>query len=111
MLPGSAYGGGNYVVMFCRRLTTVTSTLPPLHPLPSLCVGRARLRLCRARRLSELLGVAWPSVVSHLANEAASRGKVPEAVGLCNMLFRDKAGMDEKAAALALRDTAKALST
>lgn len=66
----------------------------------------------RARRLSELLGVSWSSVVSHLANEAASRGKVPEAVGLCHMLFhRDQATMDEKAAALALRDTAKALST
>eukprot|EP00752_Nemacystus_decipiens_P005910 g5342.t1 len=69
--------------------------------------------LHRARRLSELLGVAWPSVVSHLANEAASRGKVPEAVGLCHMLFRAQAGatMDERAAALALRDTAKSLST
>lgn len=65
----------------------------------------------RARRLSELLGIAWPTVVSHLANEAASRGKVPEAVGLCHMLFRDKDAMDESAAALALRETAKALST
>ncbi|CAM9795603.1 unnamed protein product [Ascophyllum nodosum] len=78
--------------------------------------GRAAARtlprlLHRARRLSELLGVPWASVVSHLANEAASRGKVPEAVGLCNMLFRDKAAMDERAAALALRDTAKALTT
>lgn len=84
---------------------------PPLHPPsthPPNLVG-----VSRARRLSELLGVAWPSVVSHLANEAASRGKVPEAVGLCRMLFRAQAGatMDERAAALALRDTAKSLST
>ena len=50
-------------------------------------------------------------MISHLANEAASRGKVPEAIGLCHMLFRDQATMDERAAALALRDTAKALST
>ena len=55
--------------------------------------------------------MAWPSVISHLANEAASRGKVPEAIGLCHTLFRDQATMDERAAALALRDTAKALST
>ena len=57
--------------------------------------------------------MAWESAVGHLANEAASRGKVPEAVGLCHTLFRDQQGatMDERAAALALRDTAKALST
>ncbi|CAN0305379.1 unnamed protein product, partial [Ectocarpus sp. 13 AM-2016] len=46
-----------------------------------------------------------------LANEAATRGKVTEAVGLCRMLFRDQAATDERAAALSLRDTAKALST
>lgn len=69
--------------------------------------------LLRARRLSELLEVPWASVVSYLAIEAASRGKVSEAVGLCNVLFRDKAAMDERGAALAiaLRDTSKALST
>lgn len=58
--------------------------------------------------------MAWPRVVSHLANEAASKGRVPEAVGLCHELFRDnrhKAASEERAAAIALRDTAVALST
>lgn len=58
--------------------------------------------------------MAWPRVVSHLAIELSSKGRVPEAVGLCHTLFRDnrnKGSMDEKAAALALRDAAVALST
>ncbi|CAN0457312.1 unnamed protein product, partial [Ectocarpus sp. 12 AP-2014] len=92
---GAKKGGGPGGGSSARRATA--SVLPRL--------------LHRARRLSELLGVAWTSVVSHLANEAATRGKVPEAVGLCHMLFRDQATTDERAAALALRDTAKALST
>lgn len=52
--------------------------------------------------------------MSSLANEAVNKSRVFQAIGLCRKLFRDnrdKAATNEHAAALALRDTAVALST
>ncbi|CAM9874736.1 unnamed protein product, partial [Discosporangium mesarthrocarpum] len=64
----------------------------------------------RIRRLSELLGVTWARVVGHVAKEAARKGRVHEAVDRCHGLLRDRTSLDRKSAAIALRDTAVALS-
>ncbi|KAG5192662.1 hypothetical protein JKP88DRAFT_292744 [Tribonema minus] len=64
-------------------------------------------QLVGARRLGELLGVKWSRIVRHLAHEATLAGRVQEALDLCSGNLKEG---DDSDAALALRETAVALS-